>query len=1136
MASAAPAPAAAESPPAEPAHGEPPGTPAPGQQVIQRTSMEGERRLVSVLFADVSGSTAMGSKLDPEEVTAIMNECFELLSARIKKHGGTIDKYIGDAIMAVFGAPISHENDPERAVRAAIEMQQALQRFSQRLVRRYGLPLRMRIGINTGYVVAGAVGSSAKMDYTVMGDTVNVASRLEHAAEVDKILVSASTYQAARHAIEFRALEPIRVKGKDEPLEVYEVVGLRRERGRVRGIEGLEAQLIGRDAELALLIAATERAAAGQPQLIGIAGEAGLGKSRLLYELRRALEARGQIEQFAVFKGRSLPYDEANAYGPVLEILRQCFAIDDEDEAEDIRAKVAEGLPDAALAPYLLRLLLPSYQDERLRYLSAEQLQRETHAAIYRLVAARARQQPLILIFEDTHWIDSSSLAVLNVLFERLRDEPVLILCPFRPDFQVPAAWRGRPGFQRVDLKPLTPEQSRELIDGLLRHTDLPDEVKALMVEKSGGNPYYVEELIKSFIDANVIVREDGVWRMTRTITDFDVPGNVQRVILARIDRLAEADKRVLQQAAVIGRRFQRPILEAVSDVDAVEPCLAALEQRELIFPVDLAGDGEYTFKHVLTQEVAYQTLLVRRRRDIHARVARAIETLYRQSIDQRLDALVYHCVQGELWPAALLYAQRAADRAKALFANKEALRYYDQALALAERLESEWQSYEETLADERGEPPALDRPTLARLRIAMLLNRGAVHGLLAQYDAALSDYGVVVEQARGQLAAAQALWSTGEVQEKQGRYDQALASYQRALEELPDDEPEAQTLRAKVLASMGFVYQRQGQSERARECGLRSLALVEDTEHLSELGQAYNLLGFIAYSASDWGQAIAYWQRACALYERVGDSWQASRVYNNLAVAHFYKGEVALATDYFRKNLEAMQKIGDVLILASSHLNLGNVYLAQGESERAIEHFSRALEMQERAGQLGGQVRCHINLGELQRERGDLAASLHHLETALRLATEIGAKESLPQAYRQLAETHLRLDHAPEAVDYAQRALEAARETGKRLEEALALRALGRAHRLLTQSSEAEAVLREAIGLLEDLKVPRELGIALSDLAGLLAATDRLAEAGELIERALAVLEGAGAAQELQRAVALRAQITGRLAEQPAG
>ncbi|MBI2322542.1 MAG: AAA family ATPase, partial [Chloroflexi bacterium] len=576
---------------------------------------------------DVSGFTAMSERLDPEEVREIVNAFFRVLTEPIYRYGGIVDKYIGDAIMAIFGAPISHENDPERAVRAGLEMQQALQRFSQRLVRRYGLPLRMRIGINTGYVVAGAVGSTAKMDYTVMGDTVNVASRLEHHAEVDKILVSASTCHAARHAIEFRDLEPIHVKGKEEALEVYEVVGLRRERGRVRGIEGLESRLIGRDAELAMLVEATEHAVGGQPQLVGITGDAGLGKSRMLYELRLALEARGQVERFESLKGRSLPYDEANAYGPVLEILRQYFGIDDEDEAEDVQAKVEEGVPDAGLAPYLLRLLLPSYQDERLRHLSAEQLQRETHAAIYTLVVARARQRPLILIFEDTHWIDSSSLAVLNVLFERLHDEPVLILCPFRPDFQVPAAWQGRPNFHRVNLKPLTPEQSRELIDGLLRHTDLPDEVKALMVEKSGGNPYYVEELIKSFIDAKVIVREDGVWRMTREITDFDVPGNVQRVILARIDRLEEAGKRVVQQAAVIGRRFQRPILEAVTDVDALERCLVDLEQREMIFPVDLTGDGEYTFKHVLTQEVAYQTLLVRRRRDIHARVAPSAST-----------------------------------------------------------------------------------------------------------------------------------------------------------------------------------------------------------------------------------------------------------------------------------------------------------------------------------------------------------------------------------------------------------------------------------------------------------------------------------------------------------------------------
>ncbi|MBI3964671.1 MAG: tetratricopeptide repeat protein [Chloroflexi bacterium] len=1096
---------------------------------LSRTSLEGEFRLVSVLFAEALGAEELAEHVGDRAVSAaLMNDALDLLSREIRKQDGTIDKFVGDVVMALFGAPIMHENDPERACRAALNMHAALKRYSEKLVRNYGVGLELRIGINTGQVVSGAVGSSARADYTVMGDTVNVASRLEHHSSAHRTRVSESTYVAARNFFEFEGPEQITVKGKDEPLVTYFVVGERKRRGRLRGIEGLETKMVGRDAELQAAQDAFNAALRGETTLVGISGEAGLGKSRLLFEFRKFLDAGGHLEDIAYLKGRSLPY-EANAYGPVIEILRSFFRIEEEDDQAEIRLKVESSLDDRDEAPFFMRLFWAGYEDERLKYLAPEQLKRETLAAIYRILHNESQARPILVIFEDAHWIDSSSLEVLNYLLSRVEDVRMMIICLYRPDMEIPAPWTQFPHFSRIQLKALDKEQTHELIDGLLKSTDIPEQVKDLIIDKAGGNPYYVEEIIKSFIDSHVIVRENGLWRATREITDLDVPGNLQRVLLARIDRLEDGSKRALQQAAVIGRRFPVPVLRRVTDVDPLDPRLEDLEGREFIYPADLVESIDYSFKHALSQEVAYNTLLVRRRRELHARTGSAIEEFYSRTLQQHLDALVYHFTNGEIWEKALVFSKEAGIRAKELFANIEALRYFDQALAIVDRLDAQWQELEDAPEDERERlvQPAVPRDALLRLRVQLLTDRGLVHGILAQYDRALADYEQVVAIATARYEVADALWRSGEVYERKGLFDKAIEAYQRALDEVPDDE-QGQVLRAKVLASAGFVYQRQGQSDKAKECGLGSLALLQDSDHYAELGHTYNLLGFLAYSGSDWNGAVDGWKRSSEYYERIRDAWQAARIYNNLAVAYFQSGDPDTATEFFHKNLEAMKKIGDVLTLSSAYLNLGGIYKHRGESDKAIDYYSMSLAMQERAGQLSGQVRSHINIGESYRDSGNLEKAIEHLEIALRIATEIGAKESLPQAYLQLSETFRRLDRHEDALQMAERCYDVSHEIGRRLEEALALRAIGRALSHLDQPVPAMTRLRAAADALAELKSDQEQGITRLELAQLLAAHNGAKEAAEQADQAVGLLEKLPTAKSfLEQARALKQDLT---------
>ncbi|MBI2939519.1 MAG: tetratricopeptide repeat protein [Chloroflexi bacterium] len=1095
-----------------------PTVPSPLPATVPRVAVPGEseRRVCTVLFADVSGSTAIGEKLDPEEYTNVMNQAFQLLSAKIVKYEGTIDKYIGDAVMALFGAPVAHENDPERAIRAALEMQDALDEYTERLMKTIGLPLRMRIGINTGEVIAGGVGSDARADYTVMGDTVNVASRLEHAAPVGGVLVADETYSQTKGMFDWEFLEPITVKGKSEPVQVYRPLRVARQRRGVRGLEGRMAPMVGRSTEIVELEAAFERVLAGQPSVVAVAGEAGIGKSRLRHEFREALAHGGHLEHVTHLQGRSLPYTQADTYGAILGILRDFFDVRDTDTDEIIRQKLALRPPGWDITWPLLPILAGVPPTTLFPYLSPEQWRRQAATALLGMVEHAARERTVILFFEDVHWIDPSSLEMLTYLVERVRNLPVLFFLVYRPDFDEPALIRKHPSFRRLDLHPLTPEDCALLIENLLVQTELPPQIKDLIVQRSGGNPFYVEEIIKSFVESQVLVQRDGIWRATRDVQALQVPDNVQAVIMARIDMLDDRTKRMLQQAAVIGRRFPLHLLEAISDVPGVSAALDRLEELAFCFPTGSAD--EYVFKHVLSQEVAYNSLLIRRRKELHRKSGEAMERLYRSRVDQHLDAVASHFFRGDHWPKALEYSTRAGDRAKALWANAEALRYYDQVLAVLDHLVA-------GPGASVGLVPAasLIGVDLNEVRIVTHVKRGDVYAITADYDAALASYERGLQDAQRPEQRADIQWRIGDsVHEKRSKYDLALGCFASAAAELGGARGNSAEM-ARVRTSISRVYFRQGKFEPARQFAQQCTEQLRGTQYHAEQARALRQLGNICYATSEWQQAIEYWRQGLEIAERTGDPREAAPIYNNLGIVYYRLGDYPAATKSFEDSLRMVEKIGDTTGIAAAFTHLGACYRAYGDLQAAIDQYEKSLVLKRRIGDRRGELLNLLNLGEAHRELAEVARSVEELGQSLRIAEEIGASESLGEIHRQLGESYLELGELDRALASAERALQYDRETNEKLEEAMALRVIGKVRQACDQLDEAEQHLRTAITILAELKAEHEEARVCCDLAQLLLARGKLTDARSVVNRVTDIFERVGSPQERAQVMALR-------------
>jgi class 3 adenylate cyclase/tetratricopeptide (TPR) repeat protein len=911
-----------------------------------RGQVSHERRLVTILFSDVRDSTAMGEQLDPEEWMEIMSGAFEFLIQPIYDYEGTLARLMGDAVLAFFGAPIAHEDDPERAIRAGLEIVQGAQEYAARLERQQGIAgFNVRVGINTGLVVVGEVGSDLRVEYTAMGDAVNLAARMEQAAPPGGILITHDTYRHVRGVFDVLPQEPLRVKGKSELVQTYLVQSAKPRAFRVetRGVEGIETRMVGREVELlALQRAFQDVIEDSETRVVTVLGEAGVGKTRLLDEFFNWAELRP--ETFYYFKGRATSTTQSVLYQLWRDLFAYRFGILDSDPAATALYKFREGMtgvlePEKAdLVGQLVGFDLAAAGSEPVQaLLGSPNFGQLARAYLVQYFSGLLGQNPLLMLLEDLQWADDSSLDLAARLVAEVPDAAMLIVAAARPAlFERRPNWgEGQAAYKRLELEPLSKRATRGLVEEILQRVqDLPTSLRDLVVEGAEGNPYYVEELIKMLIEDGVIVRGEPHWQVqVQRLAEVRVPPTLTAVLQARLDALPGREKAVLQRASVVGRQFWDSLVgELATDADEgveVGPLLGALRERELVYQREQSAfvdAREYTFKHTILRDVTYETVLLKLRRRYHGQVAGWLEAHAGERLSEYLGVIARHYeLAGERVKAAE-YLRRSGQEAYRTNAYSDARQAFERALEL--------------LPDDL----AAERALLAvRLGQALL---------------PLGEYGQAAQQLQAGLVLAREL---GE----------------RATE-------------VEALNILGQLACRQGGWEAAERYLQEGLALAQDYGDTAGQAQAAQHLARAAWLRAQYAEAERWAQLSQHLYEQTGDRHGLMAARNELGLVAIHRREFEEATSHFVANLALAREIGDRLREAQALNNLGEVAREEAAYEEARDYYERCQVIFQEIGYRAAVALALGNLGAVSIALGQHGAAWEYLRRALREAATI--------------------------------------------------------------------------------------------------------------------------------------------------
>jgi class 3 adenylate cyclase len=972
-----------------------------------RSALRGERKQVTVLFADVKGSMDLAEQLDPEEWHRIMDRFFQLLAEGVHRFEGTVNQYTGDGIMALFGAPIAHEDHAQRACFAALHLRDALRRHADELRRTHGLSLATRMGLNSGEVVVGVIGDDLRMDYTAQGHTVGLAARMEQVAEPGTIYMTEHTAGLVTGYFALRDLGAFAVKGVRDPVAVFALEGLgaarsRLDRSRARGF----SRFVGRTAEMGVLDAALEQTMQGHGQVVGVVAEAGTGKSRLCWEFAQRCRAR----DIQVNEGQCVAHGQMIPFLPILQYQRASFGITERDAPQAAREKVAGRLLllDDALRsdlPLVFDMLGFADPERPAPEMDPEARERAQATLLRRIMTARSRREAAVVLLDDLHWIDAASASVLEVLVEATAGTRSLLLLNFRPEFHAP--WMQRSHYQQLPLHPLGPEAVDELLGELLGTAPSLAALCDIVRARTGGNPFYVEEVVQALLDQGVLVRDDGgLPRLVRPVTEIEIPATVHDLLAARIDRLGEREKLVLQTAAVIGKEFSLPVLEQVVASEpigtALPDPLRALTASEFLYETALYPHAEYAFKHPLTHEVAYDSQLRARRARVHAAVARALAAGEAERLDERAGLLAHHFeAAGETLDAARWYARAAEWVWVNVNAPAEACLH--------------WQRVRSLVGADATDPEALELAFRSRARLLAMSFR----------------VGGMSEEAAGRL------------------FDEARALADRIG-----------TARAQfvVIASYMLTLWMQGKTRRARDLG-EELLRVADRSGADDLRCWARWTGSqIDWTYGNLSAALSRVDEAIQLLESGLD--EGTRVLGTVphVIVHHHRGlyltEVGRldeARASLAHGLEALRRLGNATeMLAWCEAGLARVAAFAGDLDTALRHAGNALDGVEKVGSSFGRVYVYWILGQVLAARGAAAEAIGHLGAAIDLARagRVGAFLE-PLAFADLADAHLDTGDLPAArtaVEHGMAALRDASGGRARLELARArvLRAEG--------------------------------------------------------------------------------------------
>jgi len=1005
--------------------------------LTSKSALEGERKQVTVLFADLKGSMELLADADPEDARKVLDPVLEYMMEAVHRYEGTVNQVMGDGIMALFGAPIALEDHAVRACYAALRMQETVKRYAEGVHRSRGIPLQIRVGLNSGEVVVRSIGSDLRMDYTAVGQTTHLAARMEQMALPGSILIPPETLRLAEGYVQVAALGPRPVKGLDPPIEVYEVVGAETVRSRLyaAAVRGL-TRFVGRESELEQLRQALELARGGHGQVVAVVGEPGVGKSRLYWEFTHS----HRIEGWLMVESGSVSYGKATAYLPVIELLKSYFQIETRDEPRKIREKVTgkvfslDRALEPSLAAYLTLLDVPS-EDPQWERLDPPQRRQRTLDGVKRLLLRESQVQPILVMFEDLHWIDAETQALLDSLLESLPTARLLLLVNYRPEYQ--HAWGGKTYYRQLRIDPLPPESAEALLVALLGNDASLPPLKHLLIEQTEGNPFFLEESVRTLVETQALTGERGAYRLLKPVEGLEIPASAKAILAARIDRLAPEDKRLLQAASVIGKDVPFTLLQAIADEseDRLRQGLGQLQASEFLYEARLFPDLEYTFKHALTHDVSYHSLLHDRRCGLHQRILQAIEHLAPERLTENLERLAHHAFHGEVWDKAPTYLRQAGAKAFARSANREAVAFFEQALAALSHLPQT-----RTMAEQ-----AIDLRFDLRASLFALMDLKKAIGYIRDAEQLARAIDDQHRLARVFVYTSHHFLLSGDAQAARSLSESALA-----IAESLGDRP------LQVVANLycGATCIPVGNLGQAREHLEKTLQLLRGAlgrERLGLHGFPTALVGhYLCWALAEMGEfdaAIVHGRDAVQAAESVDHAYSVAVAHWGLAYAYIQRGEVDSAIRLLERTLalcrdwtipillqistglygialaraghvaegistlrQAKQSVKEAMGTGNYHtlqvLWLGEAYARDRQYADAMDAACRALELSRQFNQLQFEGWALRLLGELELQSGppQIATAEEHLQQALDLGQKLGMRPLAARCHADLA------------------------------------------------------------------------------------------------------------------------------------
>ena len=1017
--------------------------------LTSKSALEGERKQVTVLFADMKGSMELLADRDPEEARKLLDPVLERMMEAVHRYEGTVNQVMGDGIMALFGAPLAHEDHTVRACYAALRMQESVKRYAEETRRSHGVEVEIRVGLNSGEVVVRSIGSDLHMDYTAVGQTTHLAARMEQLATPGTIRLTGETLRLAEGYVQVKPLGLVPVKGLPEPIEVYEVTGAGpvRTRFQAAAARGL-TRFVGRDAELEQLRRALELTSDGHGQVVAVVGEAGVGKSRLFYEFTHSHRTQGWL----ILESGSVSYGKATSYLPVIDLLKAYFKIRDRDDHREIRDKAIGrvlGL-DRALEPALpafFALLDVPVDDAAWQGLDPAERRQRTLDAVKRLLLRESQVQPLLLIFEDLHWVDGETQALLDSLVDSLGPTRLLLLVNYRPEYQ--HAWGSKTYYTQLRLDALPPETTGELLRALLGDDPGLEPLKQLLIKR--GNPFFIEESARTLVETKALVGERGAYRLMQPVKTIQVPATVQAILAARIDRLPAEEKQLLQAASVTGKDVPYVVLQAIAELpeETLRRGLTHLQAAEFLYETSLFPELEYTFKHALTHEVAYGSLLQERRRAVHARIVEAMERLYADRLPEHVERLGHHAFRGEVWAKAVQYLRQAGGRAFDRSANREAVACFEQALDALTHLPESRDTVEQAI-DLRlelrnvlvplGEFGRLFDRLLEAEALAEALGDqhrlGWVFGYRAHAFSLMGDHNHAIESGRRGLALAETIGDLGsQVLANHylsvayfflGDYGRTIEVARRNIQSLSGDLIR-ERFRLPGLpavfahAYLAWSFAELGQFPDGIAHGHEAIRIAEAVNHPYSQIYADLNVGYLNLRKGDLRTAVRLLEHGRQLCQATDIRFLFPFIAAFLGSAYATGGRVPEAVGLLEQGVEALISMRIVIVRSLLISLLGEAYLFAGRTDDSLEFAERALSLSREHNERGYEAWALRLLGEIAAHGSppdvEQAGSYYHDATTL--AEELGMRPLVAHCHLGLGKLCRRTDKREQAHEH---------------------------------------------------------------------------------------------------------------------